>query len=142
MSTVIQRRFKWNVEKCKEQRDLAKQRNKDTVLKFYKGMSVPSLPYRSKSWNMKERDKRLLASEMTFLSSVACYKRIDHERNVEITEELNVFKLSAKVVVYGNLWISHIQRMEPQKYQDTFWIINPLVKGILDDAQRNDKCKR
>jgi len=66
--------------------------NKDTILKFYKVMSVPN-----ESRIMKVREvKRLQASEMKFLRNVTGY-RTDHKGN-DIREELNI--LNGKVIDY------------------------------------------
>jgi hypothetical protein len=71
-------------------RTLAGKVRKETLLRFYKIMAMPTLLYGSECWTLTKRQKsRLEAAEMRFLRSVAGYRLIDHRRNEGIREELN-----------------------------------------------------
>jgi hypothetical protein len=60
---------------------------KETSLRFYKIMAIPTLLYGSECWTLTKRQKsRLEAAEMRILRSVAGYRLIDHRRNEDIRE--------------------------------------------------------
>lgn len=107
-------------------RTLKSKARKDTLLKFYKVMSVPSLLYGSETWVMKKRDaSRLQTNEMKFLRSVAGYRKIEHKRNEEIREELEIYELNNKIEEYRNTWMSHISRMQEDRIPYKFWKYKP-----------------
>jgi hypothetical protein len=52
---------------------------KETLLRFYKIMSIPTLLYGSECWTLTKRQKsRQEAAEMRFLRSAAGNRLIDH----------------------------------------------------------------
>jgi hypothetical protein len=71
---------------CTIKRTIAGKFRKETLLRFYKIMAVPTL-YGSECWTLTKRQKRRLeAAEMRFLRSVAGYRLIDHRRNEDTRE--------------------------------------------------------
>ncbi|KAJ4431464.1 hypothetical protein ANN_20062 [Periplaneta americana] len=84
-------------------------------------MSVPSLLYGSETWVMKKKDaSRLKTNEMKFLRSVAGYMKIEHKRNEEIRQELEIYELNNKIEEYRTTWMSHISRMqEDRMYEES-----------------------
>jgi hypothetical protein len=68
-------------------RTLARKVRKETLLRFYKIMAIPTLLYGSECWTKRQKST-LEAAEMWFLRSVAGYRLIDHRRNEDIREEL------------------------------------------------------
>jgi hypothetical protein len=63
-------------------RTSARKDRKETLLRFYKMMVIPTLLYGSECWTLTKRQiRRLEAAEMRFLRSVAGYRLIDHRRN-------------------------------------------------------------
>ncbi|KAJ4426453.1 hypothetical protein ANN_27267 [Periplaneta americana] len=107
-------------------RTLKSKARKDTLLKFYKVISVPSLLYGSETWVMKKKDaSRLQTNEMKFLRSVAGYRKIEHKRNEEIREELEIYELNTKIEEYRNTWMSHISRMQDDRIPYKFWKYKP-----------------
>ncbi|KAJ4436238.1 hypothetical protein ANN_18868 [Periplaneta americana] len=72
-------------------RTLCNEVRKETVLKFYEVLAIPSLIYVSEIWTLTEKQKkRMEAAEMRLLRSLADYSLLHHKRNTEISEELNM----------------------------------------------------
>jgi hypothetical protein len=70
-------------------RALAGKVRKETLLRFYKIMAIPTLLYGSECWTLTKRQKSTLeAEEMRFLRSVAGYPLIDYRHNEDIREEV------------------------------------------------------
>jgi hypothetical protein len=79
---------------CSTIRTLNNKTRKETRIKFYEAMAVPTLrTYGSEIWAItKEKwEAKTEAAEMKFLRTVAGYTRKDQIRNTEISEELNIF---------------------------------------------------
>jgi hypothetical protein len=61
---------------------------KDTQIKFYQVMAVPTLLYGSECWTMRKRDMhKLQAAEMRSLRSVKGCTRLDKIRNEDIRKK-------------------------------------------------------
>jgi hypothetical protein len=79
-------------------RTLNKKTRKDTQIKLYKAMAVPTFAYGSEIWTLtKKQEARIETAEINFLRSVAGYKRIE-QINSKIREELNIFNLNNKIL--------------------------------------------
>ncbi|KAJ4434195.1 hypothetical protein ANN_22743 [Periplaneta americana] len=75
------------------------------------GFNVPN--YVSEIWVLKQRDiSRLRAAEKKYLRRTAGYTLLDHKRNEDILQKLNMQPLEEKVTEYRNRWLEHISRME------------------------------
>lgn len=93
-------------------RTLSSKVRRDTLIKFYKVMSIPTCLYGSEVWTMTNKDiSRLQAAEMRFLRAVAGYSLLDRQRNTQIRNELNVESLIEKVTNYRLSWQDHMLRM-------------------------------
>jgi hypothetical protein len=58
-------------------------------------MAKPTLLYGSECWTLTKGQKsRLEAEEMRFLRSVAGYRLIDHRRNEDTREELQIIDIN------------------------------------------------
>jgi hypothetical protein len=76
---------------------LAGKVRKETLLRFYRIMAIPTLLYGSECWTLTKRQKsRLEAAEMRFLRTVAGYQLIDHRHNEDIREELQIIRYKFK----------------------------------------------
>jgi hypothetical protein len=61
-------------------------------------MAIPTLLYGLECWTLTKRQKsRLEAEEMRFLRSVAGYRLIDHRRNEDIREEIQIIDINSRI---------------------------------------------
>ncbi|KAJ4451110.1 hypothetical protein ANN_02550 [Periplaneta americana] len=96
-------------------RTLKKKVRTDTILKFYKTMAIPTLTYGSETWCMTTQMKRIEAAEMRLLRPIAGYSLLDHKRNEDIRQELNMPNIIETITEYRNKWHEHICTMEPTR---------------------------
>jgi hypothetical protein len=76
-------------------------------------MAIPTLLYGSECWTLTKRQKkRLEAAEMRFLRSVAGYSLIDHTRNEDIRDELQIVDTNSRIKDYKIKWLQYLERME------------------------------
>ncbi|KAJ4436535.1 hypothetical protein ANN_16566 [Periplaneta americana] len=93
-------------------RTLKRKVRKETIMKFYKVIAIPTCLYGSETWTMTKRDiSRLQAAEMRFLRATAGYSITDRKRNTDIRKELNAENLIKKAEEYRSSWSQHVQRM-------------------------------
>lgn len=71
---------------------------RDTNLKFYKAMAVPTLLYGSECCTLtKGLQKRIGSVEMKFLWWAVGYTLLDYTRNANIRQELKIFNVNVKI---------------------------------------------
>lgn len=110
-------------------RTLGKKTRKETQLKFYKTMAIPTLLYGSECWVLKQREmSRIQASEMKFLRAVKGCTKADHERNQDIRKELRVVSVLDQIQNYKRNWTQHLYRMDKQRLPQKAWKYRPLGK--------------
>lgn len=98
-------------------RSLGNKVRKDTHMKLYKSVALPILLYGAETWTLTKEDKRRLeASEMRYLRSVAGISRLEHMRNEEIRNELQIEELNQLVKDYQSKWMHHLDRMEEERF--------------------------
>jgi hypothetical protein len=80
---------------------------------------------------------RLEASEMRFLRSVAGYRLIDHRRNEDIREEIQIIDINSRIKDYQIKWLQHLERMEQN-------IIPKLLQNYKPRGRRDQgrPCRR
>lgn len=101
---------------------------RDTKLKFYKVMAIPVISYGSEMWTAtKKQESKIQASEMKFLRGVKGCTKLDHIRNEEIREELEIFNLNDRLNDNKQQWKEHIRRMPNTRL--TKQILNYKVNG-------------
>lgn len=101
----------------------------ETILKFYKTMAIPTLMYGSEVWSLTTTQyKRLEAAEMKLLRPVAGYTLLDHKRNEDIREEINITSVVDKIIEYRNNWYGHITRMPPNRIPQMLFHYHPTGK--------------
>lgn len=85
---------------------------KETKLKFYKVMAVPTLAYGSETWTLtKKQQSKIQTTEMKFLRNVkGCTKR-DLITNENIREELEIFNINERLKDFKQNWKEHVDRM-------------------------------
>ena len=107
-------------------RTLGNKVRRETMLKFYKVMSIPLIMYGCETWiiNKKERQK-IQSAEMRFLRKVANYSRQDRKRNTEIRNELNVRELNSEIEKYRRKWNDHLHRMENNRIPKIIYKYKP-----------------
>lgn len=69
-------------------RTLKNKTRKDTQIKFYKTIAVPTLLDGSETWTTKTEESRIQALEMRFLRRVKGCTKLDRLRNRDIRTEL------------------------------------------------------
>jgi hypothetical protein len=63
----------------------------------------------------KDKKSRLEAAEMRFLRSAAGYRLIDHRRNEELREEIQIIDINSRIKDYQIKWLQHLERMEQNR---------------------------
>lgn len=67
------------------QRALKLKARKQSIIKLYKSMAVPTLTFGSETWTMSVRQiSRIQATEMKFLHPIPGYTKLDMKRNDQI----------------------------------------------------------
>jgi hypothetical protein len=95
---VSQKIYKFQYACGTIKRTLRNKTRKDTILKFYKVMAVPTLVYGSENWAVNRADIRTAeAAEMKFLRYVAGYTLKDQVRNDNIRQQLGNFNLNYRI---------------------------------------------
>lgn len=90
--------------------------NRQTLLKLYKIMAIPTLLYGCESWVLTiSQQNKVEAAEMRFLRQVAGYRLIDKKRNVDIRRELGIQSLNETIIAYRQKWQDHVQRMNEDR---------------------------
>lgn len=93
-------------------RTLRRKARKETMLKFYKVLAIPTLVYGSEVWVIgKKEEQSITTAEMRFLRSVKGCTRRDMFSNADIRNELQVTALNEKIASYREEWKSHLRRM-------------------------------
>jgi hypothetical protein len=89
---------------------------KDTQLKFYKVVAVPTLLYECETLALNRSDKRKIkTAEMRFLRHVAGYTRRDEISDLTICNEFQIFNVNDKIKDKKKEWHDHIQWMDPYR---------------------------
>jgi hypothetical protein len=69
--------------------------SRHTIIRVYKTLARPVLPYGSEAWTIRRTDeRRLISAEMRFLRRTAGYIRWDHKRNEDILTELQMSQIT------------------------------------------------
>jgi hypothetical protein len=85
---------------------------KETILKFYKILALPSLLHGTECCTLTKRQlQEDKSSEMRFLRSVAGYTRIDKKINTDIRQILKIFNIGEKIKEYQQNYFEDILRM-------------------------------
>lgn len=107
-------------------RVLGNKTRKETQLKFYKAIAVPSLLYGSENWVLRQKEiNNIQSSEMKFLRAVKGCTRLEHIRNESIREELEIKSIIQQVCDYKKRWIDHLQRMDYGRFPKLAWNYKP-----------------
>lgn len=97
-------------------RHLKNKTRKDTQVKFYKTIAVPTMLYGCECWILTERQRsRIQAQEMKFLRRVKGCTRHDRIRNDEVRKELKIFNINERIDFYRRKWNNHLERMKPER---------------------------
>jgi hypothetical protein len=119
-------------------RTLAGNIRKETLLRFYKIMAIPTILYESECWTLTVRQKRTLeAAEICFVRSVAGYRLIDHRRNEDIREELQIIDINSRIKDCQIKWLQHLERMEQNRIPKL--LLNYKPRGRRDQRR---PCRR
>ena len=93
-------------------RSLRNKARKDSIMKLYKTMAVPTITYGSETWTMTAKHTaRIQTAEMNFLRPIAGYQRIDRKQNKDIRQQLNIEELNTTIAKYRTNWKQHLIRM-------------------------------
>jgi hypothetical protein len=79
----------------------------------------------------------LEVAEMRFLRSVAGYRLIDHRRNEDIREELQIIDINSRIKDYQIKWLQHLKRMEQNRFPKL--LLNYKPRGRSDQGR---PCRR
>jgi len=85
---------------------------RETILKIYNTLVLPTFLYRSEKWTLTALQRRRIeAAEMKLLRPLAGYILYDHKTNDYIRRELRITGMLEKIDEYRRNWLSHLQRM-------------------------------
>lgn len=113
-------------------RTLGKKVRKETLMKYYKVMAIPSLLYGCESWVLKKNEERRIeASEMKFLRYVAGYTLLDKKRNEDIRKELKIDSIIQLIKEYQHNWKEHVNRMPTTSITRAAMNYNPSGRRSL-----------
>jgi hypothetical protein len=70
---------------------------------------------------------------MRFIRSVAGYRLIDHKRNEDIREELQIIDVNSRIKDYQIKWLQHLERMEQNRIPKLLLNYNP--RGRRDQGR-------
>jgi len=88
---------------------------KETTLKIYNTLVLPTFLYGSENWTLTVLQRRRIeAAEMKLLRPLAGYTLHDHKTNDYIRRELRITGILGNIDEYRRNWPPHLQRM-PQK---------------------------
>jgi hypothetical protein len=111
---------------------------KETLVRFYKIMAIPTLLYGSECWTLTKRQKsRLKAAEMRFLRSMTGYRLTYHRRNEDIREEIQIIDINPRIKDYQIKWLQHLERMEQNRIPKL--LLNYKPRGRRDQGR---SCRR
>lgn len=97
-------------------RTLKNKARKDSIVKLYKSMAIPTLTYGSETWTItKQYHTKIQSSEMKFVRSIAGYTKMDKKYNEDIRQELKVEDINSTIAGYREKWLQHVQRMETNR---------------------------
>jgi hypothetical protein len=101
-------------------------------------MAIPTLLYGSDCWTLTKRQKsRLEAAEMRFLTSVAGYRLIDHRRNEDIREGIQIIDINSRIKDYQIKCLQRLERMEQNRIPKL--LLNYKPRGRRDQGR---PCRR
>jgi hypothetical protein len=104
-------------------------------------MAISTLLYGSECWTLTKRQKsRPEAAEMHFLRSVAGYRLIDHRRNKDIREELQIMDINSRIKDYQIKWLQHLERMEQNRI--SILLLNYKPRGRRDERRPCRKWRK
>lgn len=118
-------------------RTLINKVDRQTVLKFYKTLAIPTLLYGSETWILtRAQQRRIEAAEMRLLRPLAGFRLQDHKRNEDIRQELNVESVITIIEKYRNNWYDHITRMPNDRIPFRTWCYRPIRKRRVGRPKR------
>jgi hypothetical protein len=84
----------------------------ETKLRLHNICSKPALFYGSEAWVINKRDaQKLEAAQMKFLRPLLGFTRLDHQRNLDIRQKLEVDNKVEDIKLYQKKRNWHLQRM-------------------------------
>jgi len=92
-------------------RTIFKKVRKETILKIYNKVVLPTFSYGSENWTLALKRRRIEAAEMKLLRPLAGYTLYGHKTNDYIRRELRIIGILDKIDEYRRNWLSHLQRM-------------------------------
>ena len=123
------------------QRTFKNKIRKETKMKFYKVMALPTLLYGSETWVPTQKlNSKIQAAEMKFLRSVKGCTRMDKIRNDAIREELNIESVNNKIIENRQKWIEHLVRMEDTRFPKA--VLNYMPRGRRDRGRPRRRWKQ
>ena len=89
---------------------------RETILKIYNTLVLPTFLYRSEKWTLTALQRRRIeAAEMKLLRPLAGYTLYDHKTNDYVRRELRITGILDKIAEYRRNWLSHLQRMSQNR---------------------------
>jgi len=89
---------------------------KETILKIYKTLVLPTFLYGSENWTLTALQRRRIeVAEMKLLRPLARYSLYDHKTNDSIRCELQAECILDKIDEHRRNWHLHLQRMPPNR---------------------------
>ena len=97
-------------------RTLKGKARKNTMMKFYRSMSIPAVTYGSETWTITNKNmSRITAAEMRFLRKVQGVTLLDRNRSEDIRNNLSQKPLYDIIKDRKTNWKNHLQRMDYER---------------------------
>ena len=93
-------------------RTIFKKVRKETILKIYNTLVLPTFLYGSENWILTAlQTRRIEAAELKLLRPLAGYTLYDHRTNDYIRRELRITGILDKIDKYRRNWLSHLHEI-------------------------------
>jgi hypothetical protein len=105
---------------------------KETILKLYNILVLPSFLYGSENWTLTASQRRRIeAAEMKILRPRAGHTLNDHKTNDSIRRGLQTECILARIDEYRRNWLLHLQRMTQNRIPLKSYKYNPQGRRTI-----------
>jgi len=105
---------------------------KETILKIYNKLVLPTFLYGSENWTITAlKRRRIEAAEIMLLRPLAGYTLYDHKINDYISRELRITGILDQIDEYRRNWLLHLQRIPQNRIPLKSYHYTPQGRGTI-----------
>jgi len=113
-------------------RTIIRKVRKETILKLYDTLVLPTFLYGSENWTLTASQRRRIeAAEIKLLRPLAGYTFYDYKTNKSIHRELQTDCIPDKIDEYRRNWLAHIERMPKHRIPLKSYLYSPQGKRTI-----------